>query len=130
MIDVTPTGKFIAMWAKLNYLSLAPPTHVSTERNATLPLLQLPAEVRNSIWKYVLGGQIIKPYIPRRVEPDSPRRYVLDTDEEATLSRGLEKPDTHRFSLLRVSRQIYTETAVFPYTLSVFSFYHAEGANR
>ncbi|KAF1942647.1 hypothetical protein EJ02DRAFT_163886 [Clathrospora elynae] len=72
-------------------------------RNANQsPLLRLPSELRELICNFTLAGNIIKPAY-------ASRRWAI-------------RPPKHRFSLLRVCRQIYAETASLPYSLSTFSF--------
>jgi hypothetical protein len=59
----------------------------------------------------------------------SPTLWHADSDPEpehpriSTRSVTGNCPPPHRFSLLRVSRQIYAETAILPYHLSTFRFY-------
>jgi hypothetical protein len=82
--------------------------------NATdSPLLRLPAELRNYIWSYVIGGQTIRMNLSSTKDRSGLSRKLLD-------SRTW-RPDTNRFSLLRVSRQIYAETGTLVDTLSTFS---------
>lgn len=76
--------------------------------------MQLPAELRNCIWHYVVGGQTIRPYLPSTEH--------IGEDDKKKLASNSWRPDKHRFSLLRVSRQIYTEAAILPHALSTFSF--------
>ena len=74
----------------------------STRRNARdVPLLRLPAEIRASIWKHALEYPIVK------VRPSS-ERHRNNVREN--------------FGLLRVCRQVYSETARLPHTLNTFSF--------
>lgn len=73
--------------------------------------MRLPAELRNRIWEYTLAGHTIRPYIDRGT-------LATLRSEKTTIKQPL----ASRFSLLRVCRRIYVESAVLPYTLSVFSF--------
>jgi hypothetical protein len=91
----------------------------SVERNAQQsPLLRLPAEIRNMIFIFALSDNIISPTL-WHADSDP------DPEHTSTVSRSVtgNRPPLHRFSLLRVSRQIYAETAILPYHLSTFRFY-------
>jgi hypothetical protein len=68
----------------------------------TSRLLSLPAELRNMIYGYVLGGLAFRIY---NIFPGPP-------PIEATYS-----------ALLHVNRQIYTEASLLPYALNTFAFY-------
>lgn len=70
------------------------------------PILRLPAEIRNKVYKYVLGGRIyrFKDAIDRG-------RAVLDT-----------KGERHILGLLLVCHQTYSEASLLPYSLNKFSF--------
>ena len=112
------------------------------------PLLQLPAEVRNMIFGYVIGGQLIHIYGYKRSEVTT-RCCALISENEAqehfyaTDPELFEQPDkTHgwsgRFSrdssrhydcqekfslsILRVCRQIYHEVKDVLYFANTFSF--------
>jgi hypothetical protein len=71
-------------------------------RNATFsPLLRLPPEIRNTIYTFVFGiGTILMIHL----------RYGLSCRTEGSLN------------LLRVCRQVYTETCLLPYKLNTFDF--------
>ena len=74
----------------------------SARRNARdSPLLRLPAEIRASIWKHALEYPVVK------VRPSSKRHR---------------KSVRVNFGLLRICRQVYSETARLPHTLNTFSF--------
>ncbi|KAF2253549.1 hypothetical protein BU26DRAFT_387494, partial [Trematosphaeria pertusa] len=94
LLDVTrKTGKYL---------------QIAKRNQQESPLLQLPPEIRNRIYEYVLGGRTVhitkKPYRPA---------------EGKLLSvSGNEK---HFLSFLAVSRRLYAETAVLPYKLNTFS---------
>ncbi|KAF2253363.1 hypothetical protein BU26DRAFT_399624, partial [Trematosphaeria pertusa] len=64
------------------------------------PLLRLPAELRNKIYSYVLGGRL--------------------WELKDTLTAGSREKNS--MSLLRVCRQINAETASLPFELGTFSF--------
>ena len=74
------------------------------QRNARQsPLLRLPAELRAATWEHVLRG-----YTIRLVRPGN---HCKLTPSRLRLMECL-------FALLRVSRQVYLETARLPYTLN------------
>jgi hypothetical protein len=79
----------------------------STHRNQqTSPFLNLPAEVRNTIYILVLGNRTY------RFHDAIARPHArLNSDNEH-----------HILALLLVSHQIYAETALLPYSLNTFSF--------
>jgi hypothetical protein len=80
---------------------------ISVTINQASPLLRLPAEIRNQIWRLVVGGKVIREQVTKR------RR-----------ARVLPRPcdRINIFALLRVCRQIYAETALLPFTANTFSF--------
>lgn len=71
--------------------------------------------MRVKIWESALAGNTIRPFI-----------HEDDLKLIAELLTELVRPDVHRFSLLRVCRQIYTETAILPYALSTFTLLRQE----
>jgi hypothetical protein len=70
------------------------------------PLLRLPAELRNQIFRYALGGETWN-FVVR----ESNRHRVRNCS-------GFQ----HALALLAVCRQIYAETALLPFSLGSFSF--------
>jgi hypothetical protein len=87
----------------------------SARNNQKSPLLRLPPEIRNRIWKYAVGGNTIKSVDIGLWRGDY--RLKLPTSEQLPTSEP-----GHVFALLRTCRQIYAETAVLPYTDNTFSF--------
>ncbi|KAF2001236.1 hypothetical protein P154DRAFT_562839 [Amniculicola lignicola CBS 123094] len=91
------------------------PVHV--QKLPRLHLLSLPGEVRNLIWEYTFGSLDImirrEDYTNRSI-PTGPAYY----------QRGypFNPSDLSNFSIPRVCRQIYAETATMPYSHSVISF--------
>jgi|SRR5690242_15674709 len=81
-------------------------------------LLRLPAEVRNRIWEYALGGKIFDVIFIQTCRG----RYV----EEKTLIAPETFPE-NAHALLQVCRQIYGETALVPFSYNAFRF-SREGA--
>ena len=69
------------------------------------------------IWKNVLGGHIIRPSL--RCGDDRCQDYK--NYHVGFLNVGF-NPSNHRFSLLRVCRQIYSEAAMLPWQSSTFRF--------
>ncbi|KAH7069301.1 hypothetical protein FB567DRAFT_614836 [Paraphoma chrysanthemicola] len=83
------------------------------DNSVNSPLLRLPPELRNKIWAYTLGDtriHIRKQYPVQRTK--STRAYGL------VHSRRASRP----LSLLRVSRQVYSDTALLSYHLTTFIF--------
>jgi hypothetical protein len=78
----------------------------SVKRNQDSQLLSLPPEIRNRIWAYALGGHDFRQIHCLR------SRYVL---------RPRPRERSNIFALLRVSRQIYAETALLPYNVNTFA---------
>ena len=106
---------------------------ISAETNAqSSPLLRLPAELRNRIFGYVLGGHEV-----RFVWEDKPRHqrsnriFEIQRAGENSVMTSEEKK---RFlSLTLASRQIYTETAMLPFAANTFVFVglrHPEEAEK
>jgi hypothetical protein len=80
----------------------------SVRSNQDTLLLRLPAEIRNRIWQFALGGKLIRPqYTTRR--SNYPKLMLQPCERK------------NAFSLLRTCRQIYAETAVLPFTINRFS---------
>ncbi|KAI8940334.1 hypothetical protein NX059_004027 [Plenodomus lindquistii] len=78
-----------------------------TEANRSSPLLQLPAEIRNAIWEFALGGLLLRPLITSQ----RGRRREL----------RVSPAEPNGVSLLCVCRQIYAEAATMPLALSIIS---------
>lgn len=73
------------------------------------PLFRLPAEIRNQIYAYILGGETFNIYCWRRYKP-----YGFAT-------RILRKRKFF-LALLAVCRQLHSETRLLPFSLNAFSF--------
>ncbi|CAN9366812.1 unnamed protein product [Alternaria alternata] len=73
-----------------------------TKQNRTSPLLRLPPEIRNVIWKLVLGGNVYRTWLCGRLESPSPEPKNV-------------------MALLRTCRQVYAEAALMPLTLTIFT---------
>ncbi|KAF7671513.1 hypothetical protein GT037_010325 [Alternaria burnsii] len=73
-----------------------------TKQNRTSPLLRLPPEIRNIIWKLVLGGKVYRTWLCGQIG-SSPTHT------------------TNAMALLRTCRQVYAEAAIVPLTLTMFS---------
>jgi len=71
----------------------------------------MPAEIRNAIWKLVLGGKVYRSHWKGRFYP-SPTE-----PKDAT-------------ALLRTCRQIYSEAAIMPLALTIFSVDNVRAAER
>jgi len=81
----------------------------ANQRNS--PLLRLPAELRNLVYRYALGD----------------RTLILSTRNRKTLR--LRRRDTPAFSLLAVCTQIHSEAALLPYSLNTFDIALESTAN-
>ncbi|KAK7178872.1 hypothetical protein PSPO01_15057 [Paraphaeosphaeria sporulosa] len=90
-----------------------------THRNSTeSPLLRVPPEIRNRIWKHAVGGLeihitgvgvLVSAQLSYGTRPIGSRGYLLKHPRVA-------------FHMHQVSRQAYFEVAPFIYTLNTFSF--------
>ncbi|CAN9339028.1 unnamed protein product [Alternaria sp. RS040] len=78
----------------------------ANQRNS--PLLRLPAELRNRVYEYALGGHEIWVTTP-----------IPETKTKIYLDRWGDVP---AFTLLKVCSQIYAEAALLPYSLNTFFF--------
>jgi hypothetical protein len=82
-----------------------------TRRNAReSPLLRLPAELRDEIYKYALCGRVWD-ITPDYWDDDRPRLHTSEF-----------------LALLETSRQLYNETALLPFALGIFKFWHGYAA--
>jgi hypothetical protein len=81
---------------------------VSVKRNQKSPLLCLPPEIRNRIWRFALGGREIR-------QINGFRNHGMFLPEPR------ERPNA--FALLRVCRQIYVETAIISFRANTFSVF-------
>jgi hypothetical protein len=82
-------------------------------------LLRLPAELRNEIYHYVLGGLSI-----RAKRSASPREFRIDIRDVDSRSSAAWKTPGHLLALTETCRQVYDETSLFPYSLNVFEYEH------
>ena len=118
---------------------------ISTTRNSATSLLRLPRELRDCIWEYVCGGQLIHVknsyglccYICKAT--DSPRTTYLRTLEEPKTEyceKHALNPEIKNhvscygrnklnLEFQRTSRQIYHETTPIIYGMNIFSFSNA-----
>lgn len=87
------------------------------------PLLALPAEIRNKIFALALGGHEITITAGHKSFDKKTRLYTYVLTQTALplsgVISGFVKPT---FQLPRVSRQVYAETAILPYSLNTFKF--------
>lgn len=80
----------------------------SVRANQDSPLLRLPPEIRDRIWKYALGGKVF-----------IARCYSVGTMTCRFAPSAMES--SNGVALLRTCRQIYSETAVYPSSLGTFA---------
>jgi hypothetical protein len=109
----------------------------STETNARLsPLLRLPAELRNQIFSYALGGYNIHFQIVREARDPLVPFQVLRMERVFDIRRpkhesGLTSEEKSSFlNLTLVSRQIYTETGLLPFVANTFVITHSEDGEK
>lgn len=113
----------------------------SVKSNAESPLLRLPAEIRNLIWSFACGGQLVTTtYSFFRLGDDNKGGafcYLTDKDLVANAQKSRDLSDYFRrpvrvasaFQLPRVCRQIYSETALRSYRDNTF-FLHSTIASE
>jgi hypothetical protein len=81
----------------------------------------LPAEIRNKIWAYAVGGHQVDCHDVDTHLPYGPARAVGRVHGEFTLAQGVVAPN---FKLPLVCRQVYVESASLIYTHNTFAFDH------
>jgi hypothetical protein len=81
-------------------------TYSTRQNQRESPLLKLPAELRNCIFGYALSGHEYS------IEPKIGSFVTIE---------DVSKTPENAFALLKVSRQIYAETALLRLSLSLFS---------
>lgn len=92
-------------------------TESRTTSNSETPLLRLPPEIRNRIWELGLGGKVIRVIFVEKFKG----RYA---EERTTVAR--DTFPVHAHARLQVCRQIYTETALIPFSHNAFHFDRVE----
>ncbi|KAF1925336.1 uncharacterized protein M421DRAFT_13816, partial [Didymella exigua CBS 183.55] len=102
-------------------------TQCAQQNSLNSPLLLLPGEIRNKIWKLALGDH--------RVDiQDLINEKPIDTfhNERARYSHTLCPPGFIRptFQLPRVCRQIYVEASPYVYMLNTFTFHNMATFDR
>jgi hypothetical protein len=107
--DTSPSNTYLATYP----LSFVIP-EISSETKMTSsdqfsPLLRLPAELRNHIYSYVLGGETFDIHCWRRYTPFGFTTRII-------------KKRTNFLALLAVNHQIHAETYFLPFHLNAFRF--------
>ena len=107
-----------------------------TLNHSTSPFLRLPAEIRVRIYSLVLGGQQLWiSHTSSKLRCGEPGKTSLGPSSQyfhrwgkfghytaEPLSSANPFSSTLHLGLLRVCRQMYTETALLPYALNTFTF--------
>lgn len=93
----------------------SPTSNQSVESNLQAPLLHLPGELRTKIFKYALGGMHI-------VHGDFRGHSTWATVVHTTSGVSVSWQQGFRFTLPRVCRQVYSETATLVYSQNIFHF--------
>ncbi|KAF3001952.1 hypothetical protein E8E13_007211 [Curvularia kusanoi] len=101
------------------------PAHLISvaQSNAESPLLRLPREIRDLIWKFACGGHYMTTW--SHSQPHGApkiRKLTLHADREKGLLARFRPSEnvSSAFSLPRVCRQVYSETALTAYRECVF----------
>ena len=112
--------------------------HLDKLSRHSSPLLELPAEIRNRIYDFVLGGQLI--HIRRRdqdwsrsnsfscnahVSEEEACRDFQTKEDSRTFRKRHEQcslADRFNLSMLRCCRQVYEEARLLHFTHNIFSF--------
>jgi hypothetical protein len=89
-------------------------TATSNQPVQQAPLLCLPAELRNEIWKLILGGTTFEVYCWPSYCPKKMTTRILNRRKNFS-------------GLLRTCRQIYREALLFPLTQNGFRFKNEDG---
>ncbi|KAF2036022.1 hypothetical protein EK21DRAFT_49110, partial [Setomelanomma holmii] len=79
--------------------------------------LRLPGELRNKVYRYVLGGRTL-----RLREEIMAKAQIEDPVVAASIGDTSDMPQNLAF--LAVCRKIYHETRLLPFTLNTFHFRH------
>ncbi|KAF9699642.1 hypothetical protein EKO04_002656 [Ascochyta lentis] len=91
------------------------------------PLLRLPGEIRNKIWRYALGEHEIS-IAELSHEKTTNEIHDIRTLYPATkIPPGFVPPN---FQLPRVCRQLYVESSPYVYTLNTFTFHSMSAFDR
>lgn len=100
----------------------------SAQSNADVPLLRLPAELRNRIWVFAMGGQqVILPSSPTQKGaavrlPAVTHLRVTHLIVRTVRALRFSHPVSLAFRLPEVSRQIYSETVLTAYSENTFIY--------
>ena len=90
----------------------------SYEKKQKSPLLSLPGELRNKIYEYALGGNLISPFY---LGDDDTVFFLRSAQYGNPQDQSTEEAWAKLFNLSKVCRQLYQETKLLPYKLNVFN---------
>ncbi|KAJ4372173.1 hypothetical protein N0V83_003946 [Neocucurbitaria cava] len=102
---------------------------IAERENALSPLLRLPAELRNQIYEYVLGGKSICLTCCVEVRKRDLKEEGFCTAEIATCVTppgsgydGADPEERSTLNIVKVCRQIHAETRLLIFSLNIFRY--------
>ena len=130
----TPPDYLVETWGWYSYASNFSTDLLRIQKNATdSPLLRLPAEIRNTIFRYAVGGNKIR--IRRAVVYRTSKKWrensnLLWHGRADHLDDRRFKDQGTAFHLPEVCRQIYAETATLGYATNIFILPYTQGLHQ
>ncbi|KAF2797889.1 hypothetical protein K505DRAFT_234490 [Melanomma pulvis-pyrius CBS 109.77] len=101
---------------------------IALENSTASPLLRLPGEIRDTIWRYAVGGhQVDMCGHHRGFKYQYNRVKIRPLGCEETTPSNFVRPT---FQLLQVCRQIYIEASHIVYTMNTFGFNNGDVMDR
>jgi hypothetical protein len=130
----TPPDYLVETWGWYSYARNCSADLLRIQKNATdSPLLRLPAEIRNTIFRYAVGGNKIR--IRRAVVYRTSKKWrensnLLWHGRADHLDDRRFKDQGTAFHLPEVCRQIYAETATLGYATNIFILPYTQGLHQ